>query len=318
MLGSLPWSEDDLKKEYYRDVNNVNNRIKELPGYLIHRELDLLYLSLEIFRSSVYELFDSIEEFINESDKPGFWDRPFQEYAYQVELAIQRGMFASTVSALSLVSHCNKFIDQFSISNFEERKNETFVSCELHAFIHSFRRYVSHIRMAKADWHTTISFLQETKETRFRISQEQLLRFKEWKSIAKKMIKNSPNGVDIKFTFEKYLEKINKFYSWFFNQAKKDYETHLKEYRNYDTLIKGFDSYSNWNLLINQIFLPKKIDPYIYLPKYLNKEELNEILALERNSKEQVDKIIQILDEYKACDEKLRRAIYKLFKVKGN
>lgn len=46
-------------------------------------------------------------------------------------------------------------------------------------------------------------------------------------------------------------------------------------------------------------------------------EELEEILKFPKHSKEQIDQIIDIIDEYGACDERLKKKIYNAFKVKN-
>jgi len=72
---------------------------------------------------------------------------------------------------------------------------------------------------------------------------------------------------------------------------------------------------STWNLLIKQVFLQKKIDPYMYLGRYLSNNEIEEILSLPFRSKRQVDRIVEIVDEYGACNEELRKAVYELFGI---
>ncbi len=63
--------------------------------------------------------------------------------------------------------------------------------------------------------------------------------------------------------------------------------------------------------------MPKKIDPYQYLPQYLNENELAEVLSLPMHSKRQVDRIIEIVDEYGCGDDELKQIIYKAFNVSG-
>jgi hypothetical protein len=53
----------------------------------------------------------------------------------------------------------------------------------------------------------------------------------------------------------------------------------------------------------------------MYLDKYLSDNEIEEILSLPFRSKLQVDRIIELIDEYRCCDEELRNAAYRLFGV---
>jgi hypothetical protein len=61
--------------------------------------------------------------------------------------------------------------------------------------------------------------------------------------------------------------------------------------------------------------LARRLDPYLYLDGHLNAAEMQEVLQLPKNSAKQVDRIIEILDEYGACDNDLRRMIYQAFGV---
>jgi hypothetical protein len=54
-------------------------------------------------------------------------------------------------------------------------------------------------------------------------------------------------------------------------------------------------------------------DLYGHLQRYLTPEELQEINTLPHSSKEQVDRIIEMVDEYGACDNELRKLVYKAF-----
>jgi hypothetical protein len=69
-----------------------------------------------------------------------------------------------------------------------------------------------------------------------------------------------------------------------------------------------------WNLLIDHA-LQAGIDPYERLTQYLGKEQLAELSSVPHRTKEQIDKIIHLVDEYGACDEELRKKVYRLFKV---
>ena len=67
--------------------------------------------------------------------------------------------------------------------------------------------------------------------------------------------------------------------------------------------------------MIKQAFLPKNIDPYMYFDKFLTSSEIEEVLSYPFRSKKQVDRIIEIVDEYDTCNEELRKSVYQLFGV---
>lgn len=89
----------------------------------------------------------------------------------------------------------------------------------------------------------------------------------------------------------------------------------MADYRRCSKRIKGVSSRTWWNVIFQQMVLPAKRDPYQYLDQYLTVEELSEIERLPHKSKAQVDRIIELVDEYDACDTELRQVVYKAFGV---
>ncbi|HET7832693.1 MAG TPA: hypothetical protein VFK88_06990, partial [Gallionella sp.] len=77
--------------------------------------------------------------------------------------------------------------------------------------------------------------------------------------------------------------------------------------------IKAVSSRSFWNLIFQQVVIAGRRNPYTYLDRYLTEEELNEVNALPYGSGRQIDRIIELVDEYEACDDELRQIIYKAF-----
>ncbi|EIJ33965.1 hypothetical protein [Thiothrix nivea] len=53
-------------------------------------------------------------------------------------------------------------------------------------------------------------------------------------------------------------------------------------------------------------------DPYIYLSQYLTNKQLEELLSYEYKSKEQIDRLIEMIDITGACDASLRAKAYEL------
>lgn len=68
------------------------------------------------------------------------------------------------------------------------------------------------------------------------------------------------------------------------------------------------------NTLLNEV-VTKRLDPYEYLNDYLTDSEIEEVLRLPKRSREQVDRIIEIVDASGICDQALRENIYKAFGV---
>lgn len=67
--------------------------------------------------------------------------------------------------------------------------------------------------------------------------------------------------------------------------------------------------------MLSQVVIQQKRDPYHYLNRYLTIAELEEVQQLPNKSKTQVDRIIELIDDYGACDDELRDLAYKAFGV---
>ncbi len=69
-----------------------------------------------------------------------------------------------------------------------------------------------------------------------------------------------------------------------------------------------------WRALIgNFLQWERPPNPYNHLRVYLTEQQLEEITGLPHGSRQQIDRIIAIVDSVGACDESLREMIYRWF-----
>jgi hypothetical protein len=226
-------------------------------------------------------------------------------------LAIQRGLFAATTSALSLVDHSRRIRKKVgSISEeYDERVREIFEENE-HRFIQDLRNYICHFRILKANWQRTYSV--SGRQTQFLLQQEDLLKWNEWDKQARNFIKRYPKGIDVEGLFNRYRIHILEFHKWFCSKITQVSEPYLSEYRGYEKSLKGFGAMAWWKILLMHI-INNQIDPFKRLHCYLKESELAEVLTLPMKSRAQIDRIIEILDEDKFCDDELRAMVYRAF-----
>jgi hypothetical protein len=312
-LGPLPWSEETLRQAYFRSFTNAQKAIQEHPGFAAHRDLYALQLSLDIFLDSLAELFQSIDAFRMDALSPGFWTRSAQSQFKSRELAVRRGVFTAATSALALVDHSRKVKKRVAITKeeYERQLKETFDEHE-HRFVQSLRVCVSHIRMIEADWQR--SYSASGKQTQFLLRRDVLLQWDGWDKQARIFIDRHPDGIDIEKLFNNYRTRVEKFHVWFHSEVARVSEPQLSEYRGYEKMLKRFGTRAFWNLLLEQAIMGH-LDPFLHLDRYLTRTELEEVLSLPTRSRIQVDRIIEILDEYEACDEELRKKAYRAFGV---
>jgi len=313
-LGPRPWEKANLRKCYYRDFVRTREEIEKLPGGRIFSELRTLQLSLKIFLSAVDDLLFSINKFKSQSVRPEFWHMINRPFVDKLEVSVQRGILSSTMCAMALVDHCCEFHKEYKIDGYEDEIEKYFSNDELHGFIHSLRRYITHIRFSKANW--LIKHSREGRSVFFLLDKDSLSRFMDWSSAAKKYISKHDKGINVEELFEEYCKNVKRFHNWLFVAVFNKYGQELSEYLNYMRQINSFSSESSWNILVRQIVKQNKLNPYLYLNQYLNDDQIEDVFSRPYRSKEQVDRIIALVDSYQICTETLRREAYEIFNVK--
>lgn len=314
LLGKPPWSEEHLRECYFRDFQRTREEIDHLPGGVIFNESMLLRLSLNIFLDAVDDLTASINRFKFKSIHPEFWHKTNRLFADRTEISIQRGILSSTMCAMALVDHSREFNRRYPVDRYEDQVENYFHRNMRHKFIHSLRRYIAHVRFTEANWKITID--REGKKVNFLFDKEELLRFGDWDSLSKSFILKHEKGIDVEELFYDYSCEVRKFHSWLRVSLLEAYGSAIAEYLCYLRLTKRFGSASNWSLLIHQVIPQGDLDPYIYLDQYLTDDEIEEVLALPYRSKAQIDRIIELIDDYQVCTDSMRKEAYKICKSK--
>lgn len=315
-LGPLPWSEEVLRKAYFHNFLDTRKAIQQHPGFPAHRDLSALRLSLDIFIDSVSDLIESIDAFRIESRSSEFWTRPARGRLKKHELGIRRRVFTAATAGMSVVEHSRKVSAHVQIPAYQNRVNVTFANNERHKFIQCFRNCLNHQQIFKTDWKTTWS--AASRRTELLLNHDGLLIVSSgWHSLAKAFISRYPEGIDVEILFRDYRADVEDFHNWFHAEVQRASEPYLSEYREYERMLNRFDMRSWWNLILKQVVMGRKLDPYKYLDRYLTKDELDEVLSLPMRSQKQVDRIIETLDEYGACDDELRKTVYVAFNVES-
>ncbi len=318
LLDEPPWDEELLRKYYFQNFRETREFVQmKHPGSLVYTSLESIRLSLDVFLNAVADMISSINSFKGKSARPGFWNRPYRQFVEELEIAIQRGIASSAMCAMALVDHTREFSKSYTIPEYDSKINHYFSESKEHRFIHSLRRYITHIKLTKANWVVTQS--NEGRNVFFLFRQMELFQWDGWNSLARVYIHEHPEGINVEELFEHYSSAVIEFHNWLRTAVMDSYGSQISDYLQYQRLMNRFDHQSHWNALLKQVFIPKKLDPYIYLDRYLTKQELESVLSLPHRSKEQVDRIIELVDEYRACTEEIRNLVYIFFNVKeGN
>ena len=201
----------------------------------------------------------------------------------------------------------------------DERKKHDFGDDGLHAFVQALRVLLFHAHMVKAGYNLTSSYSEGTRTATFAISKETLLRILPGARITQRVdvlryLNSCPASIDLKPMFVEYLGRARIFHAWFQNEleserliALRDYDYIMQEKANFDHRMWWRAMLGNWK---NWETPP---NPHRYLHKYLSPRQLDEVNALPRNSRTQVNLIIRYVDEHNAIDDELRELTYDWF-----
>jgi hypothetical protein len=313
-LGLLPWTEEAVHRAYFQDFLKTRKAIREHPGFVYHEALRTLQLSLDIFLCSAEGLLRDIDLFKRESDSKGFWSRARREQFDKIEGSIRYGIFTAATGAMALVDASRNINGKLPVAGYQEQVDKYFSHNEEHRFIQGLRNYVCHYKMIEANWR--VDYPKDDKRIEFLLYSENLLEWDEWHHLARKFINDQPKGISAETIFKNYKARVEEFQHWFYKKLTEAGEPQLSEYREYERMLNRFGLASFWNAMFSQVVIPGKKDPYEYLNLYLTEPELEEVLSLPKNSQRQVDRIIELVDEYGACDQALRKKIYTAFKVR--
>lgn len=251
--------------------------------------------------------------FKGESERPDFWNRTRRTKLERLELHIQRGVFSAAVAGMALKDHSTKFNGRYPIESYQERVDENFAKDPLHRFIQKLRDFIAHVRIVESS--RLVIWDKKGKSVFFILSAEQLKKNHKWDALSKSYIESHPKGINVEQLFSEYSRRIKLFHDWFRSELWEKHSEDLREYFVCKNMYNAVNAGNMWNLLIKQAFPQKKINPYMYLDKYLSDNEIQEVLSLPFRSKKQIDRIIELVDDYDICDEELRKATYALFGV---
>jgi hypothetical protein len=270
-------------------------------------------LSVDVFLNAVADLIASINRFKGESAKQSFWGRSQRQFVEELEISIQRGIASSAMCAMTLVEHVRRFSKNHVIPGYSSKVSQYFKDSQEHIFVQNFRNYIAHFKLSPANFMSTFS-RQGDRKVFFLLSQDDLLKSDKWQPLAKKYIDGHPDGVDVEQLFESYSAKVTEFHNWVRSAVLESYGELMSGYLYYQRLLNRFDTRFGWTIMLKHV-VQNRINPYAYLDSHLTKQELAEVFSLSYRSKAQVDRIIDLVDEYGACTEEIRSLVYQCFGV---
>ncbi|WP_156904584.1 hypothetical protein [Desulfovibrio aminophilus] len=305
-----PVSDEILKRIEWLGPTEIEDVLRSHPGHILDEAIKSIFIALDIFNRSWRDLCNAINEFNSFSCEKKFSHRENKNKILDIQSNVMKEIFCISSSALALIAASQKFESKMFVKGYREKIESRFINNKEHIFIKELRNNLNHGCIKEAEW--CISYREGEKATSFRFSTKELLYEGEFNSLAKDYIKSCGEYIDVKLLFDSYVQSINSLYSWLKGNIN---NTHgeLADYKRCIAAHRTNSIRCFWQMLFVQQFIPSKIDPYKYLADYLSDTELAEVSALPHRSKLQVDRIIEIVDKYNACNDEIRLLVYQLF-----
>lgn len=302
-----PWSREILEAAIFANFLDARESIEETLGGKLWRALQDLEESIWIFFASTTELLDEICLFGDRSKNVTFWYQANVNEAESHTREVKKKLFYCTSSLMTLVDHSRKFQGTTPVGEYSHRLKAAFSSPGLHDFLQCLRNYNTHWRIAQANWAIHQDLKSHSRAARFTITKSELIAWDGWTEKARKFIESASDPIDIYNLFFEYRRHVQSFYAWHKGAVLDEYAHVLQPYFEYKRLYEGIQKKHHWNLLLSNA--PKKSNPFQYLDQYLQKFQIERLLAYEHRSNEQIAALIQMLGVEEFCDDALRGAL---------
>lgn len=311
-LGPLPWSDEVLVAAAWKSFEDARRLVNEHPGRdLAERSLSLKSV-LHIFEGAAESFDELLVRFHAEAHGSHLFRRNRRSDLDAFEVKLQERLYLFASSAMTLVDQARALRKKVELSGYEERVSSSFAKNPRHRFIQDLRNDLIHVTLHQPSWQLT-SGRNEEPTSKFMLWPDQLTRSNEYTALARAYVRDHPKGIDLGVLIDEYVRDVTEFHEWLNDALNNSAGSLVADYRRCSNRINAVSSCSWWNIIFRQVVLAGKRDPYQYLDQYLTPQELVDVNSLPGRSKAQIDRIIELVDEFGACDLELRALIYKAF-----
>ena len=306
-----PWSCAVIEAAIFKNFTDAREAIEDTEGGLLWRSLQALDDSVYALQTNISDLLDEISLFADRSKNPVFWYQGAGDEAERHTREVKRKLANCTAALMALVDHARNFTRVSPVPRYLEELRNHFVLAGLHDFLKCLRNYNTHWRIAQPHWVIDHNLEANSRQARFLVPKAELLAWDGWNAAAKVYIDGVREAVDLHEVFSTYRLQAQKFYAWHRGAVLREYHVKLRPYFAYSRFYRGVSKRGHWNMVISHV--PKSLNPFQYLSKYLPSHAVERVLALPHQSRQQVDEVIRLLDMEEFCDPGLRDKLYGLF-----
>jgi hypothetical protein len=311
-LGPLPWTDETLVSAVWRDFRKAQEWVGQHPGRELDERLDSLQAVLRIFERSAKQFGDELARFHAEAQGGHLFRRNRRPDLEAYEERFRELLYFFASSAMTLVDQARALSQKVALPEYAERVEAAFSLNPQHRFVQELRVDLIHVTLHQPGWQVT-SGRDQDATSKFMLWPNQLRRASEYNAQAREFIRDHAGGIDLGHLTADYAAKVRDFHAWLRGAIEAVAGPTIADYRRCTKRIMAVSSRSWWNIVFQQVVLAGKRDPYLYLDHYLTQAELTEVNSLPNRSRTQVNRIIELVDEYDACDDELRQCIHLAF-----
>ena len=321
---AVPISEEleaEISQLNPRDAENV---LRHHPGFFLWERRRSYQISVAVFEQSVQDLLSAIDAFEEASSDEDFFDPVKQPELSVTERRIQKEMFAAASAAHALIDHSRRLRKLADVPDYANRLKEYFGEDGLHEFVIGLRTMLHQLHMVEAGWNVRHDYASRTRTATFALQRKQLDHALESASgsltfVAREKIQQFLRGhlekIDLRVVFGDYRERARRFHAWLSTELLRRSFVSLRDYERCHNGNRHFAARLMWKGLIkNWLNWEKPPNPFHHLDRFLTPQQLDQVYALSMGSKEQVDKVIEVVDHENACDVELRQLVYEFFR----
>jgi hypothetical protein len=219
---------DMTADEITAQVDHLQAGMRSHPDYVAHDEWTALQRSLDVFRGNATELMVLLVT--SETDENLRSQLTFTQQSPHVReaffRALDRSLHNALASAVSLVDHTRRLVDNYPASAFasEFGQKNTAVKEEPGAeFLRRFRNYLLHI--GHAPFGMTTTFATEDRDAgtlSIYLDSATLLKAKGfWSGPSRAFVAGHPDGIHLREVAQDYITAIGNLYAWVFQQEER-------------------------------------------------------------------------------------------------
>lgn len=280
-------------------------------GHDLNKNIHSLQRALEIYHKCHLDLIAMLDEFDVAIKDVSLLRRPKKSELQEYEIICGKEVFSLSFAAATLVKTARHITKKINIPDFSKMLQLTF-DANQHEFINELRNNFHHVTFLDAGW--SIRDVGAGQTSHFEFTNEILLRDGDFNVESRKFIEGQETHIDVRNLFETYHQSIQDFYSWLMPEIECRLPENVRDYKKCTKAIRANGAKVWWRIIFSQ-GVKTTTNIYSHVDKHLTQEELYEISQYQEGSKEQVDRIIEMVDEDGACDDELRDMIYKAFKI---